>query len=130
MSAYAAYALIFLGGTTMQYLNFCKMQLAPLVALIMASMTLGSAYAGDVAAGKARAGMCATCHGPLGISQLPNAPNLAGQPEIYIAEQLKQYRSGKRANEVMAVIAKPLTDKDIEDLSAWYASIEFTVKEK
>jgi cytochrome c553 len=87
-------------------------------------------FAGDVAAGKARAGMCTTCHGPLGISQLPNAPHLAGQPEIYLMEQLKHYRDGKRANEVMAVIAKSLNDKDIEDLAAWYGSIAFTVKEK
>jgi cytochrome c553 len=91
---------------------------------------LQPAFAGDVAAGKARAAMCATCHGPLGISQLPNAPHLAGQPEIYTAEQLKQYRSGKRANEVMAVIAKGLSDQDIEDLAAWYGSITVTVKEK
>jgi cytochrome c553 len=95
---------------------------------LAANLNLG--FAGDVAAGKARAGMCATCHGPLGISQLPNAPHLAGQPEIYTIEQLKLYRSGKRANEVMAVIAKSLSDKDIEDLAAWYASIILTVNEK
>jgi cytochrome c553 len=87
-------------------------------------------FAGDVDAGKSRAGMCTTCHGPLGISQLPNAPHLAGQPEIYTIEQLKNYRNGKRANEVMAVIAKSLSDKDIEDLAAWYGSIVVTVKEK
>jgi cytochrome c553 len=52
---------------------------------------------------------------------------LAGQPAIYIEEQLKQYRSGKRANEVMAVMAKPLTDKEIENLAAWYASIPIEV---
>jgi cytochrome c553 len=95
---------------------------------LAANLNLG--FAGDIAAGKARAGMCATCHGPLGISQLPNAPHLAGQPEIYTIEQLKLYRNGKRANEVMAVIAKSLSDKDIEDLAAWYASITLTVNEK
>jgi cytochrome c553 len=91
--------------------------------------SLDPSFAGDVAAGKARAAMCSTCHGPLGISQLPNAPHLAGQPEIYTIEQLKLYRNGKRANEVMAVIAKSLSDKDIEDLAAWYGSITVTVKE-
>lgn len=99
------------------------------VAFVLAA-NLNLAFGGDVAAGKARAGMCATCHGALGISQLPNAPHLAGQPEIYTIEQLKLYRSGKRANEVMAVIAKSLSDKDIEDLAAWYASIILTVNEK
>ena len=55
---------------------------------------------------------------------LPDVPNLAGQPEIYLAEQLQAYRSGKRAHEVMGVIAKPLTDAEIDDLAAWFASIQ------
>ena len=81
-----------------------------------------------IAAGKAKAQACSTCHGPLGLSQLPNAPHLAGQPEIYVAEQLKAYRSGKRSNEVMNVIAKPLTDEDISQLAAFYASLVIVVK--
>jgi cytochrome c553 len=99
-------------------------------AVLLLAMGINTALAGDIPAGKARAAMCATCHGPLGISQLPNAPHLAGQPEIYTVEQLKHYRDGKRTNEIMTVIAKSLTDKDIEDLAAWYGSIEFTAKEK
>jgi len=58
----------------------------------------------------------------------PAVPHLAGQPEIYLIEQLKAYRSGKRANEVMGVIAKPLTDAEIENLAAWYASITLRVE--
>jgi len=58
----------------------------------------------------------------------PDAPNLAGQPAIYVAEQLRQFRSGKRQSEIMAVIAKPLTDQEIDDLAAWYASIEVQIK--
>ena len=81
-----------------------------------------------VIAGKAKAQACSTCHGPLGLSQLPNAPHLAGQPEIYVTEQLKAYRSGKRSNEVMNVIAKPLTDEDIGQLAAFYASLVIVVK--
>ncbi len=95
----------------------------------LSSLSL-SAFAQNANSGKDKAGMCATCHGPTGLSQLPNAPHLAGQPAIYIIEQMKNYRSGKRPNEVMAVIAKPLTDQEIEDLAAWYASIEITVKVK
>jgi cytochrome c553 len=97
---------------------------------VLLAASCSASFAGDIAAGKARAAMCSTCHGPLGISQLPNAPHLAGQPEIYTMEQLKHYRDGKRSNEVMAVIAKSLSNKDIEDLAAWYGSIAFTVKEK
>lgn len=81
-----------------------------------------------VSAGKAKAEACSTCHGPLGLSQLPNAPHLAGQPEIYVTEQLKAYRSGKRSNEIMNVIAKPLTDEDIGQLAAFYASLVIVVK--
>jgi cytochrome c553 len=73
-------------------------------------------------------GQCSTCHGVNGMSMLPNAPHLAGQPQIYLVEQLKAYRSGKRSNEVMSVIAKPLSDADIDALAAWYAAIKFEVK--
>jgi len=87
-----------------------------------------SAAQADLQAGRAKARPCAVCHGEHGISLLPNAPNLAGQPEIYLAEQLKAYRSGKRSSEVMSVVAKPLTDADIADLSAWFASIAIEAK--
>ncbi len=97
------------------------------LALAMSSGLAFQAQAADAKAGQVKAGMCVTCHGALGLSSMPNAPHLAGQPAIYIEEQLKQYRSGKRANEVMAVMAKPLTDKEIENLAAWYASIPIEV---
>jgi len=87
-----------------------------------------SAAQADVQAGRAKAKMCAVCHGEFGLGILPNTPNLAGQPEIYLAEQLKAYRSGKRSNEIMSVIAKPLTDAEITDLSAWFASIQIELK--
>ena len=87
-----------------------------------------SAAQADVQAGRAKARMCAVCHGEFGVSMLPDAPNLAGQPEIYLAEQLKAYRSGKRSNEIMNIIAKPLTDAEIADLSAWFASIAIEAK--
>jgi len=76
----------------------------------------------------AAAQMCSTCHGAKGLSTLPNAPHLAGQPAIYIAEQMKAYRSGKRSHEVMNVIAKPLSDADIDTLATWYASIKIEAK--
>lgn len=88
-------------------------------------------HAGDAQAGRVKAAACAVCHGPLGIGQQPDAPHLAGQPEMYVAEQLKAYRSGKRVHEVMGVVAKGLSDADIADLAAWFATIEVqaTVKD-
>ena len=73
--------------------------------------------------GKAKAQMCAACHGLLGVGTTPDTPNLAGQPRSYLVEQLKQFRGGKRSHEVMNVVAKPLTDSDIADLADWFASI-------
>lgn len=90
------------------------------VALLLGA---GAARADDVDAGRAKAQACAVCHGPLGISVAPDAPNLAGQPAIYLAAQLRAYRSGARRHEVMNVMAKPLADADIAALAAWYAAI-------
>jgi cytochrome c553 len=80
--------------------------------------------------GRAKAQACSVCHGPLGISNAPDAPHLAGQPRIYFMEQLKAFRSGKRAHPVMNVIAKPLTDADISNLADWYSSLKIEVREK
>jgi cytochrome c553 len=97
--------------------------------LMAAALSVGAAHAADPVVGRSKAGMaCAVCHGPNGMSMMPNAPHLAGQPAIYLVEQLKNYRSGKRAHEVMGVIAKPLTDAEIEDLAAWYSSLQISVQ--
>ncbi|MEK9952088.1 MAG: cytochrome c [Curvibacter sp.] len=99
---------------------------------ILAGLLLAVAGAAqaDAAAGKLRAATaCAVCHGPQGLSLQPNVPHLAGQPEIYLAEQLRNYRSGKRHHEVMSVIAKPLSDRDIDNLAQWYASLQLRVEE-
>jgi len=96
--------------------------------VLLAGAALNS-FADDVAKGRAKADVaCGLCHGPNGISTLPNAPNLAGQQAIYLSEQLKNYRNGKRQNEVMGVIAKPLTDTEIAQLSAWYSAIKVTAE--
>jgi cytochrome c553 len=94
----------------------------PALTLAVLAVT-GTAHARDAAAGRLKAQACAVCHGPLGVSVTPDAPNLAGQPAIYLAAQLQAYRSGIRKHEVMAVMAKPLTDDDIANLAAWFASI-------
>ena len=85
------------------------------------------AIPGDAAAGKVKARACLTCHGVDGMSRLPSAPNLAGQNEWYLAKQLRDYRSGKRTHRFMSIVAKNLSDADIDDLAAWYASIKITV---
>jgi cytochrome c553 len=88
-----------------------------------------SAQADDAAEGRLKAEVaCSLCHGLNGVSTLPNAPNLAGQQAIYIGEQLRNYRSGKRQNEVMNMIAKQLTDSEITHLAAWFSAIKIHVE--
>jgi cytochrome c553 len=95
-------------------------------ALVLSLLVIPRAVqAGDAAAGRAKsATMCIVCHGADGISKVPDAPHLAGQPEQYLVAQLKAYRKKKRTNEIMNVIAKTLKDPDIADLAAWFSSIE------
>lgn len=82
-----------------------------------------AAQADDIAAGRAKARACTVCHGPLGVAVAPDTPNLAGQPASYLAQQLRAYRSGARRHEVMAVMAKPLLDAEIDQLASWFSAI-------
>lgn len=82
-------------------------------------------HAADPGAGEALAGeQCATCHGPAGISQNPEWPTLAGQYADYLERSMRQYRSGERQDPVMQGMAADLSDEDIRNLAAWYASQE------
>ena len=100
--------------------NFPWLRLA---AALSGALACCTAQANDLNAGRQKAQACAVCHGPLGLSSAPDAPHLAGQPALYVATQLRAYRSGARKHEVMAVMAKPLSDDDINHLAAWFASI-------
>mgnify|MGYP003866871605 CR=1 FL=1 len=81
-------------------------------------------FAGDIAAGKAKTAVCAACHGAMGISAVPMYPNLAGQKEVYIAKQLKDFKAGHRKDPVMAPMAMGLSDEDIANIAAYYASLK------
>lgn len=101
-------------------------------AMVLLAMTIagaaGAEAAGDAAAGKKKAAMCAVCHGLDGIAKLPGAPNLAGQNEIYLVRSLTAYKTGERKNEQMSIVAPSLSDEDIANLAAYYASIKITVQ--
>ena len=94
--------------------------LAVAATVLMAS----PAIAADAAAGKGKAAMCAACHGAEGISAIPMYPNLAGQKEAYLAKQLKDFKSGARKDPVMAPMAMALTDEDVANIAAYYASLK------
>jgi len=78
--------------------------------------------AGDAAAGKAKSAVCAACHGADGNSTNPLWPNLAGQHAPYMVKQLKDFKSGARKDPVMAPMAAPLSEQDMENLAAYFAS--------
>jgi cytochrome c553 len=75
---------------------------------------------GKDAAGATKSAVCAACHGPNGNSVNPEWPRLAGQSAVYIAEQLRLFRSGLRANPVMQPLTATLSDQDISDLAVYY----------
>lgn len=77
---------------------------------------------GDAASGQEKAVTCEACHGKTGESLDPNYPNLAGQHESYLVKALSDYRAGTRSNAIMGSFAKQLSNQDIQDLAAWYAS--------
>ncbi|MCW2239898.1 c-type cytochrome [Azospirillum canadense] len=83
--------------------------------------------AGDREAGSAKATQCQTCHGRQGMATMPGVPNLAGQSDVYLTAQLKAFREGVRNNEQMSIIAKSLSDADIENLAAYFSQIKVTV---
>jgi cytochrome c553 len=102
--------------------------MAALAAVAGVALAGGQAFGADAAAGREKVQVCQTCHGIDGVGKLPNVPNIAGESEIYLLKQLKAFRSGERKDEQMSIIAEALTDEDIADLAAWYASIKFTVQ--
>jgi cytochrome c553 len=94
---------------------------AALLALGLAA-TAPAVAAGDAAAGQARAITCAACHGADGNSLNPEWPSLAGQHESYIIKQLQAFKSGARQNVLMSGQAMALSDQDMADLAAYFAS--------
>lgn len=90
------------------------------VGLLVAS---ASAIAGgNIEAGKGKSTACAACHGADGVSLSSIFPTLAGQHEDYMVKVLKDYKTGARENSIMQVTAAALSDQDIADLAAYFAS--------
>ena len=85
-------------------------------------------HSAEPVAGRVEAQACAVCHGALGLSVTSDTPSRVGQPAPFAATQLRANRSGKRAHEVMAVMAEPLGDDDIRELADAYASLVVEVK--
>ena len=81
-----------------------------------------AATAGDAEAGKAKIGVCMACHGRSGKGTTPDYPNIGGQSEKYLVSALRAYRTGARRNPIMQPMAAALSDADVENVAAYYAS--------
>lgn len=105
------------------------MKLKNQIAMYFAALLIASpgiSLAADAAAGKAKAAVCAACHGANGMAQIPGYPNLAGQNEAYLVSSLKAYKDKQRNGGQAAIMqaqAAGLSDDDIANLAAYYASL-------
>src|SRR5258708_6961165 len=99
------------------------MRIASIVMLSAVMICGSSAYAADIAAGKAKAALCSACHGDNGISQMENIPSLAGQQDQFIQWQLVYFRAGSRKNEQMQPIVEQINNEDIRNLGAYFGSL-------
>ncbi len=90
----------------------------------VAALAAGGTAAADIEAGKKKAQeVCAACHNMDGVSTIAEYPKLAGQYPEYMAKALRDYKTGARKNPIMAGMAAGLTQKDIDDVSAYFASL-------
>ncbi len=92
------------------------------VAVLVAAAASQAGAAGNADAGKAKAAVCMACHGQDGNSPAEVWPKIAGQLPEYIEKQLRDFKSGRRSNEQMSPMAQPLSERDIEDLAAFFAA--------
>ncbi len=83
--------------------------------------------AGDAEAGKVKSAMCLACHGPDGNSPVPMFPKIAGQHAGYITKQLKEFKTAVRKNDTMLGMSAGLTEEDMANLAAFYASQKASV---
>jgi cytochrome c553 len=93
-----------------------------LAALVAGSFSVTPAAAADASRGQELAVACVACHGENGNSRTENVPSLAGHPAPYLVIQLILFRERQRHNEVMTPLAKALSDRDIENLAAYFSA--------
>lgn len=97
------------------------------VMLGFVSLSLHAYGAGDAAAGKGKTAVCAACHGADGNSPAPSFPKLAGLGEKYLLKQLNDIKSGKRAVLEMTGMLDAMSEQDLADVAAYYASQQITL---
>lgn len=104
-------------------LSLLSASVAVALLVVVAAVAIGAEPVGNKDDGATKAAVCAACHGPKGISVNPLWPSLAGQQEAYLAKQIKEFRDGVRVEATMQPFVANLTDQDVADLAAYYASL-------
>ena len=96
------------------------------LSIFWAAVLLGTAgiaqAAGDAAAGKAKSVECVVCHGSKGEGV--EAPKLAGMTESQLLQAMHEYKSGKRDDAGMKALMTKLSDRDLENLAAYYSTLK------
>jgi cytochrome c553 len=104
----------------------CHWVSAIVTSIVLAAATSALAAEGDAAAGKRKNSMCVGCHGIDGYKtvfpEVYHVPKLGGQHAAYIVKALQEYKAGNRSHPSMRAIAAGLSDQDMADLAAYYAS--------
>jgi cytochrome c553 len=95
---------------------------APATAEAAPATATAAVKPGDATAGAGKAAACGACHGIDGNSSDPQYPKLAGQHESYIVRQLENFKNGKRQNPIMVGMASPLSEQDMHDIGAYFAT--------
>jgi len=99
------------------------MRIRPALALSLLLLAVPALAAkGDAEAGKTKSQPCKACHGESGMSVSPEFPRIAGQHADYLATALRHYKMGKRKNPIMSGQVANLSEKDMQDLAAYYAA--------
>lgn len=94
---------------------------------VSAAAHAADAIVGDAKAGQAKTAVCGACHGPDGNSAAPNFPKLAGQGERYLLKQLHDIKGNKRQVLEMTGLLTNLSDQDLADIAAYFASQKMSV---
>jgi len=104
-------------------------KIAMFVGLYLGLTGVAMAATGDAEAGQQKSAVCAACHGPDGNAPSDMYPKIAGQHESYLLKQLKDYKLAAetcgeqgRANAIMQGQVMMLSEQDMADLAAYFAS--------
>lgn len=91
--------------------------------VLLATLGAGAVHAEDASPIPDVIAQCAACHGVDGIAKSADVPHLAGQQELYLLNQLKAFKSGKRPHKEMRYMSRQLSGAEIAEIARLYATM-------